>query len=374
MATRNPRLDFDVLKSVADFGTVLMHYAALGELSLKGANTQSRQLSLHCPFHDDTTPSLSVNRDKGVFNCHAAGCGCRGNVLDFVLAMEVMAGRLAKDELRQAAERLAAIGGFAVEARKTASESRRASKRGERRKTTSREAETAVLDDPDAAGEVSDRELEANKPLSASFLERFQATLTFAHPYLAERGFDPATAEAWGIGFQSNGAWQNRVVIPITDAQGEILAYAGRWALGDDALPDGEGKYKLPKAQHFNKKLALFNHQHAWQARHVSIVEGYFGALRMRQLGLPAVALMGNSISPEQVALLNGFPKLEAATVLLDGGAYNQATTDRLLGVIARHHPTFRVRALTLPEGAQPDTADEAWLIAHYPSLTRHSS
>lgn len=372
MATRTPRLDFDALKSVADFGTVLTHYTALGELSLSGTNMQSRQLSLHCPFHDDTTPSLSVNRDKGVFNCHAAGCGCRGNVLDFVLAMEAMAGRLAKDELRQAAERLAAIVGFAVEARKTASEPRRASKRGKRAKPCP-DAETAVLGDPGAAEEVSGPELEANKPLSASFLERFQATLAFDHPYLAERGLDPAMAAAWGIGFQSTGAWQNRVVIPITDAQGEILAYAGRWALGDDALPDGEGKYKLPKAQHFNKKLALFNHQRVRQARHVTLVEGYFGAIRLQRLGLPAVALMGNAISAEQVALLNALPRLVAVTVLLDGGAYNQATTDRVLGVIARHDPSFRVRALALPEGEQPDVIEEAWLKAHYPSLTRHS-
>lgn len=209
--------------------------------------------------------------------------------------------------------------------------------------------------------------------MSASFLERFQATLAVDHPYLAARELDPATAATWGIGFQSTGAWQNRVVIPITDAQGEILAYAGRWALGDDALPDGEGKYKLPKAQHFNKKLALFNHQRVRQARHVTLVEGYFGAIRLQRLGLPAVALMGNTIAAEQVALLNALPRLVAVTVLLDGGAYNQATTDRGLGVIARHDPTFRVRALALPEGAQPDTVEEAWLKAHYPSLTRQA-
>ena len=127
MATRKPRLDFEAIKSVADFGTVLAHYDAKGELSLKGANTGSGQIAMHCPFHDDQTPSLSVNRDKGVFNCHAAGCDCSGNVLDFVLAMEVMAGRLGKDDVRASAERLAEIVGFAVEGRKTASEPRRAS-------------------------------------------------------------------------------------------------------------------------------------------------------------------------------------------------------------------------------------------------------
>ena len=372
MATRNPRLDFDALKSVADFGTVLTHYAALGELSLNGTNTQSRQLSLHCPFHDDITPSLSVNRDKGVFNCHAAGCGCSGNVLDFVLAMEVMAGRLAKDELRQAAERLAAIVGFAVEDRKTASEPRRAPKRGKRTKPRP-EAETAADGDPGEAEEASEPEIEANKPLSASFLERFQATLAVDHPYLAERGLDPATAAAWGIGFQSTGAWQNRVVIPITDAAGRDPRLCRAVGLGRRALPDGEGKYKLPKAQHFNKKRALFNHHRVSQARHVTLVEGYFAAIRLQRLGLPAVALMGNAISAEQVALLNALPRLVAVTVLLDGGAHNQATTDRGLGVIARHDPTFRVRALALPEGEQPDTVEEAWLKAHYPSLTRQA-
>jgi DNA primase len=370
---RKPRLNFDALKSVADFGTVLEHYDVRGELSLKGSNTRSGQISMRCPFHDDDNPSLSVNRDKGIFNCHAESCGRHGNVLDFVLAMEVMAGRLGENDVRQAGECLAEIIGFDVSGQKTASEPRRASQGAEWPKIRLK-AKTAADGDPGKSEKASEPELEVNKPLSASFLERFRATLVFDHPYLRERGLDTETAQHWGIGFQTAGGWQNRVVIPITDEAGEILAYAGRWALGDETIPPGEGKYKLPSGRHFNKKLALFNQPYACQARHVSIVEGYFGALHMRQLGLPAIALMGNSISPVQVALLNSFPNLQAATVLLDGGAYNQATTDRLLGIIARHNPKFRLRALALPEGAQPDTVEEAWFIAHYPSITRHSS
>lgn len=370
--SRTPRLDFDALKSVADFGTVLEHYDAKGELSLKGTNSRNGQISMHCPFHDDQTPSLSVNRDKGVFNCHASGCGRSGNVLDFVLAMEVMAERLGEDDIREAAMLLAAIVGFSENDQRPPAKPRRASP-GSKRAKPRPNATTAALDASAAAEKASEPELATNKPLSAPFLERFQATLDFEHLYLEERGLDPATARGWGIGFQTAGAWQNRVVIPITNVGGAVLAYAGRWALGDETIPPGEGKYKLPKAQLFNKKLALFSHHRVTRSRHLTVVEGYFGAIRLQSLGLPAVALMGNSISIEQVDLLIGLGlgSLEAITVMLDGGPHNQAMTDRALGVIARYNPNFRVRALTLPEGEQPDTVAEGWLIEHYPSLQR---
>ncbi len=161
------------------------------------------------------------------------------------------------------------------------------------------------------------------------------------------------------------------MVIPINDHEGQVLAYAGRWALGDACIPEGSGKYKLPTRKHFRPDLALFNHRRAFECRHVTVVEGYFGAMALDLLGLPAVAVMGNSISARQVELLKAFPKLEAITVMLDGGEHNRASTDSLCGMIARCAPRFSTRAVELPAGGQPDTVGRVILADLYPSLAR---
>jgi len=87
------RVDFDDIKTGADFAVVLTHYEARGELRVpKGA--RGEQLKVHCPFHDDDTPSLSINLGRKLFHCFNEGaCGASDNVLEFVHRMEAEGGR-----------------------------------------------------------------------------------------------------------------------------------------------------------------------------------------------------------------------------------------------------------------------------------------
>lgn len=364
--TSNRRVDFEAIKAAADFGLVVAHYEARGELRLaKGA--RGGQLKAHCPWHDDAKPSLSLNLGKKLFHCFNQGeCGVSGNALDFVHQLEAQMGRPCS--LREAASLLAEIGGVKLDGAEGRPEPRRTSKTKSTAKSASSGQKRTVR--ASVASEVgSGNEIEANVPLGAEFLARFQASLTLDHPYFAERGLDRAAVKRFGLGFQSKGAWKDRVVIPINDQAGQILAYAGRWALGDETIPDGSGKYKLPKREHFRPDLALYGLDRVVKCRHLTVVEGYFGAIRLECLGLPAVALMGNSISVAQVGLLKALPRLEAITVMLDGGANGQTATDRLLGAIARSAPRFSVRVVDLPDDAQPDTVDRSFLVDCYPSL-----
>ena len=95
------RVDFQDIKSRADFRAILAHYG----IALVG---QGDQAKICCPFHDDRDPSCSVNLAKGVFNCHA--CHHAGNVLDFVHRMETKDG--AKASLRQVGLLIAEICGL----------------------------------------------------------------------------------------------------------------------------------------------------------------------------------------------------------------------------------------------------------------------
>ena len=150
---------------------------------------------------------------------------------------------------------------------------------------------------------------------------------------------------------------KGRVVIPIWNVQGELVAYAGRWP-GNEP-PEGEGKYKLPPG--FHKSLEVFNlHRAKACAREhgLVIVEGYFDVMRLFQCGVcHAVALMGSALSEAQEKLI-----VEAVgpqgwvTLCFDGDQSGQAATQGALERLSQH---IYVRAVRLDEQVQPDDLQE---------------
>jgi hypothetical protein len=214
---------------------------------------------------------------------------------------------------------------------------------------------------PDPAVEGSERrrshkgpvaKVERNKPLG------FQLTLDPEHPYLCER-VPPELIDVFGLGYASRGLMAGRVCIPIHNADGELVAYAGRWAEDPAELPEREEKYKLPPT--FHKQLELFNLHRVKEERHLVVVEGFFSPIRLHGLSVPAVALMGTALSEEQLALLRErCPHLKAVTILLDGDDAGRAATLSIVPRLARHWWT---RIAELPEGAQPDTLPHEALV-----------
>jgi DNA primase len=94
--------------------------------------------------------------------------------------------------------------------------------------------------------------------------------------------------------------------------------------------------------------------------RHLIVVEGFFGAMRLHGLRFPAVALMGSLLSDEQVALLQArCPALRFVSVMLDGDEPGRKAGD---AVAARLAQNWWTRIVHLAEGAQPDTVDPAEL------------
>ena len=135
-----------------------------------------------------------------------------------------------------------------------------------------------------------------------------------------------------------------RVVIPIHNERGELVAYAGR------AIDDGEPKYKLPSG--FHKSVEVYNlHRAVQRSREtVVVVEGYFGCIHVWKTGLSSVALMGSSLSAEQESLI--VANFERVIVLMDGNAPGQKCTDECLNRLGRR---IWVKAVQLPDGIQPD-------------------
>jgi DNA primase len=287
-----------------------------------------------------------------VFHCFGGGCGAEGNVLDFVHRMEVRDG--APVTIRQAALALAKICGIAIEAtgsRKGARKPKdgpRPHEAQEGPSTPANASQRAPNGQETASGKAS--EPTANKPLG------FALKLDPMHPYLSERGIPPELVERFGLGFCEKGIMAGRVCIPIQNVDGQTVAYAGRWVGPLEDIPEGKGRYELPAG--FHKELELFNLHRAKHCRHLVVVEGYFGAIRLHGLRIPTVALMGCSVSVKQLEHL-AHANARHITVMLDGDEAGRAASEEVAGVIAN---VAWSRIVHLPDDVQPDTVDVATL------------
>jgi DNA primase len=279
---------------------VLQHYGV--KLKRSGKELRGR-----CPIHKrEGTDSFHANTEKNAFQCFS--CQAKGNVLDFVAAME-------QCSVRDAALK---VQGWSSVSGAVAITKPPASKQ---------------------AAEVGDRG-EPNKPLGS----RLQG-IDYHHSYLAQRGADSETAEYFGVGFFSGkGSMSGRVVIPIENERGELVAYAGR------AIDGSEPKYKLPAG--FKKTQVLYNLPRAAEETDgtVVLVEGFFDCIKVTQAEHACVALMGCSISQEQEAQLVAY--FRRVVVMLDGDEAGRRAAGEMAGRLA--HKTW-AHVVELPKSKQPD-------------------
>jgi DNA primase len=136
-----------------------------------------------------------------------------------------------------------------------------------------------------------------------------------------------------------------RVVVPIHDEVGRLVAYAGR------AVDGRRPRYLFPAG--FGKSRVLFNFHRAAATRSetVIVVEGFFDCLRIHQAGLEnVVALLGMELYEHPAQLLR--ERFRGVLLMLDGDDAGRLGTDR---AAARLKNRCEVRVLRLPEGAQPD-------------------
>ena len=167
-----------------------------------------------------------------------------------------------------------------------------------------------------------------------------------AHPYLAERGITEQTAREFGAGFYAGpGLMHSRLVIPIHNADGQLIAYCGR------SVDKTQPRYRVPPG--FAKSEILFNMHRAAAglSNSVVVVEGFFDCMKVHQAGIRSVvALMGSVLyEPQRHDLLDRFSRV---ILLLDGDPTGRKASTVIAQRLARH---CSVRAVLLPNGVQPD-------------------
>ncbi len=255
-----------------------------------------------CPFHQDHSPSMSVSREKQIYKCFS--CGAAGNVFHFVSEIESIS---YIDAVRKLGERL-----------------------GMKLNTQSFHVQ-----------EKYEKEYEIMAITAAFYQNNLNTKMGLkAKEYLKNRGLDEEFQKEFGIGLsfhqnelshfleKKNVSWQdmidlglvhekdlsyhdlfmNRILFPIHNAEGKVVGFTGR-VYEKDATP----KYLNSKeTKIFRKGTILFNYHRAKEAirreKKVIVVEGNMDAIRMYVSGFfNTVALMGTSLTKEQILLLQKF-------------------------------------------------------------------
>lgn len=297
-------VDFRAIKQAVSLQAVLDRYG------INWLRKNKDELRGRCPIHKgDGERSFHVNTAKNAFQCFS--CKARGNVLDFVAAME-------KCSVRDAALRLKDW--FKV---------------GESGQVPAAAA-TVAVDDPEpvSVGPI-------NLPLP------FELRVDHAHEYGLGRGLTIETLKLFGAGLCiSKGMFAGRFIIPLHNAVGKLVGYAGR------SLDDSEPKYLFPsRDKGFYKSLLLFNlHRVAPAAKQIILIEGFFTTMFLWQTGLAALGLLGSSLSKEQAAMI--VDRFTSVLLLFDGDDAGRTASDDCLVRLGRR---LWVKALALPDGQQPD-------------------
>jgi len=321
-----------------------------------------------CPFHKEKSPSFTVNDQKGFYHCF--GCGAHGDVVGFLMNHDNMA-------FMDAVEQLAGLAGMQVP-KPTVEEQKKFQR------------QMSLYDLMEHAAKWYEQQLQA--PQNKKILE-----------YLLERGLSLETIKAFRLGFasaddqmlkqslqkagytvdamQEAGLFKEsqrskgevypffraRVMFPVLDFQGRVVAFGGR------VMPESHGgppdksapKYiNSPETEIFHKGRMLYGLSRARKVigdgATVIVVEGYMDVIALAQAGFKAaVAPLGTALTEAQIEeLWKTMPEMNRAPVLcFDGDTAGQRAAARSLErILPILKPDYSVKFAFLPEQHDPDS------------------
>jgi DNA primase len=364
MAGRIPQAFLDDLLERVDIVEVIDRRVKLRKT---GKNYTAR-----CPFHDEKTPSFSVNPEKQFYYCF--GCGAGGNALGFVMDYENL-------DFPRAVETLASSAGLEVP----------------------REQGPGGRDN--AQQEQTNKALYALMEQVANYYRhqlRHHAQASRAVSYLKQRGLTGEIARQFDLGFAPPG-WDNllkalgeteqqrallmktgmlveneagriydrfrdRVVFPIRDQRGRVIAFGGR-VLGDD-----KPKYlNSPETDIFHKGRELYGLYQVRQANRkldrIVVVEGYMDVIALAQHGISyATATLGTATSTTHLERI--YRLCPEVVFCFDGDEAGRKAAFRAMeATLTCLEDGRQARFLFLPEGEDPDTAVRAGGAEHFRQL-----
>ena len=308
-----------------------------------------------CPFHDEKTPSFTINEDKGFFHCF--GCGAHGDIFGFLMRAEGLS-------FVEAVQRLATECGLDVP---------RQSPR-----------------DDEKARRI-DSLLKVNELANGWFQQCLYADIgECAQRYLSKRGLDDKTIRYFGLGFAPEKGnqlleflskkgvdettslaaglvrkpddnrpcydfFRGRVIFPISDYRGRIIGFGGR------SIKESKAKYiNSPETEVFRKGHALYNLSNARtpgrQTTTMIVAEGYMDVIALCRSGFPnTVAPLGTALTENQIQQLWRF--VPEPVLCFDGDEAGQRAARRAAEhTLPNLSAGLSLRFAFLPSGEDPDS------------------
>lgn len=327
-----------------------------------------------CPFHNEKTPSFTVNESKGFYHCF--GCGAHGDIIKF----EMEANGL---PFIDALQKLAHQAGLQMPQL-----SAKDKKEEDERKSLYEIMETACaffereLRMPDGTSGL--KYFTEKRGLSPETLKKFR--LGFAPnnnalmAHLKAQGIDEKDMKELGLiaipedtSRRPHDFFRNRVMIPITNKQGKIIAFGGR------VMEKIEPKYlNSPDTPIFNKRRNLYNldkaREVAYKEKKLIICEGYMDVIALDRYGFGyAVAPLGTALTEEQIA--EAWRVCPEPILCLDGDSPGvkaaMRAVDRVLPMLKAG---YSLQFLFLPDNQDPDEYLQAHGHDSFAALMRKTS
>jgi DNA primase len=303
-----------------------------------------------CPFHGEKTPSFSVRPDVQVYYCF--GCKAGGDVISFVMETERL-------EFVEALKELAARANMPLPDATDLSALRRERSERERVLALNRRAARWFHDRLWTEQGKPYLEYLYRRGLNDAGIRRFGLGASGADGQSLLRALtDDGTPEELIVRACLAGSrdgrtfdfFRGRVMFPILDARGNVIAFGGR------AMGDAQPKYlNSPDTPVFNKRRNVYGANELRKARNLKrlvLVEGYMDAVSMLNAGVAGVvATLGTSLTPEQVALMKRYAP--EALIAYDGDEAGQKAALRALDLFQAAEMPARV--ITFPDGMDPD-------------------
>lgn len=315
-----------------------------------------------CPFHEERSPSFSVAEDKQIFHCF--GCGKGGTVFNFLQEIEGI-------NFPESVRRVAELEQIPVN------------------------IDWANTMDSNPTENVQNRKLIELHKKAADLYHHVLMNTQIGEPalnYLLERGLTKELIETFKIGFapqkrdflsqvfqneevaedlskesglfiqRDNGEFLDRfyqrVMFPISDDRGNVIAFSGRLLKTEDFPGDDMPKYlNSPETVLFNKRETLFNFDKARKEirkeNTVFLFEGFMDVIAAWQAGITSgVASMGTSLTNEQIRKLERVAK--ELVVCYDGDTAGVEATNRAISLLSEHS-RFQLSIVSIPEKLDPD-------------------
>ncbi|MBP1045846.1 DNA primase [Enterococcus sp. BWM-S5] len=353
MAQRIPQEVIDEVRERTNIVEIVGQYV---QLKKSGKNYMGL-----CPFHEERSPSFSVAEDKQIFHCF--GCGKGGSVFNFVQEIEGVS-------FPEAVQKIADMEQIPLQIN--------LSDHIEKSQPNSQQHKLLELHNKAAElyhhvllntqiGEPALNYL-LSRGLTKELIEEFQIGFApqkrdFLSQVFSNEKVDATLFQESGLFIQRESGefldrFYQRIMFPIWDAKGKIIAFSGRLLKTEEFSGDDMPKYlNSPETQLFNKRDTLFNFNRARKEIRkddtVFLFEGFMDVIAAWEAGIKSgVASMGTSLTNEQIRQLE---RAAGELVLCyDGDTAGIEATNRAISLLSEHS-RFKLSIVNIPEKLDPD-------------------